>query len=217
MCMDSRSGPELPNKVHRFGRTVKRCPTNTHRLPFGTVAALATLLALAPGCGPDPKQAEGALAQAAQAASARDGTAMFQALDERARHAMAAVVKARAQAKSAIHKSYPEEAQAEALRALGDAAEVDTPEALFLRRCPQACLDELAQRLSAPREVRHEGPLAVVEMVRGGQVQLYRGKDERYGLVWNTEALMRESRRAFAELDLVRKNAELYEKQRKLE
>jgi hypothetical protein len=186
-------------------------------LPFGTVAVLATLLAFTPACRPDLKQPEGALAQAAQAASARDGAAMFQALDERARHALAAVVKARAQAKSIILKSYPADAQPEALAALGDAAEVDSPEALFARRCPQACLDELAQRLSAPREIRHEGPLAVVEMVRGGQVMLYRGKDERYGLVWNSEALQRESRRAFAELDLVHKNAELYEKQRNLE
>jgi hypothetical protein len=142
---------------------------------------------------------------------------MFQTLDERARNALASVVKARTRAAEAIRRSYPEGARGEALHALGDAGQVDTPEALFALRCPASCLDGLGAQLSAPRSVRHEGALAHVETVRGEQITLYRGKDGRYGLVWNSTALERESARAFAELDLVRENAALYAKQSKLE
>jgi hypothetical protein len=45
---------------------------------------------------------------------------------------------------------------------------------------------------------------------------VYRGNDGQYGLVWNTEALRRENQRAFAELDLIKRNAATYAKQRTL-
>jgi hypothetical protein len=64
--------------------------------------------------------------------------------------------------------------------------------------------------------VEKRGELTHVRTVRGGELDLYRGQDGGYGIVWNTDALRRESTRAFAELDLIRRNANLYEKQRQL-
>jgi hypothetical protein len=159
---------------------------------------------------------EGAISLAAQAVADRDSRALFPMIDQRARNALASLVKARARAVDVIQKSYPAEAREEALRALGDAREAADPPALFAQRCDDACLDAFAERLSAPERVEEQGQLVIVQTVRGKQLELFRGKDGRYGLVWNTQALQRESSRAFAELDLIQRNAALYEKQRAL-
>jgi len=170
-----------------------------------------------PACSPDPHEVEGAIARAVAAASDHDSEALFNALDQRERFAMAAVVKARKEAAGVIRTSYPPEAQAEALERLGDALQAETGVALLAMRCPDACMDALAARLSSPRNVRHRERTVEVETVRGERLELYRGDDGTYGLVWNTEAARRENSRAFAELDLIKRNAEMYAKQRALE
>jgi hypothetical protein len=169
------------------------------------------------GCEPDARDVEGGIARAVAAASKHDSAALFHALDQRERFAMAVMVKARKQASRVIRAGYPKEAQAEALARLGDALQADTPEALFGARCQDACMDAIAARLSSPRSVKHHDRLADVETVRGEKLELYRGDDGNYGLVWNTEATRRENSRAFAELDLIKKNADMYAKQRALQ
>ncbi len=178
--------------------------------------AFLTVLLFSLACTPNPREVEGAIARAVAAASAHDAKALFNALDQRERFAMAAVVKARKRAAEVIRTSYPPEAQAEALARLGDALHAETGAALLAMRCPTACMDALAARLSSPRNVQHRERTVEVETVRGERLELYRADDGTYGLVWNSEAAQRENSRAFAELDLIKQNADMYAKQRAL-
>lgn len=216
MCMDSRSGPELPNKVHGFGKTVK-----LHH-PFrdwgrGLAALMALVLVVGCGGGADPREVEGALGRAADALAQRDARALFRVIDQRARHALSAITEARRAAAALIKQGYPAAAQGPALAELGDAASAKDAADLFRMRCDAACLDGLAQQVGAPVERRDEGGEVVVKTARGSELRLYRGSDTWYGIVWNTEALSRERDRAAAELDQVKANAALYQRQNELQ
>jgi hypothetical protein len=178
------------------------------------LGAIAAFLLAA--CGPDPRTVEGALSAAASAVAARDHAALLQALDERARNSLSSVYFARKAAAEEIRASYPQQAQPNALSELGDAVQAESDVELFEQRCGDACLDALASTLGAPRSVKTEGRIAIVATVRGTEAQLYRGDDGRYGLVWESSALMRERTRAAAELDLIKKNAGQYRAQRAL-
>jgi hypothetical protein len=145
-----------------------------------------------------------------------DERALFLALDQRARYALDAIVNARKEARTLIEASYPASDAAPALAALGDAASAARGSELFGQRCNAACMDELGQKLAAPREVREEGRLAHVTTVRGDTLTLYKADDGSYGLVWNSDALVRERARAYAELELTKRNAKLYEEKRGL-
>lgn len=215
MCMDSRSGPEVPFKVHGFGETVKRRgrlgaeSSRKRGVAWGLAAGLLA------ACGPDLAQPAGALGLLAQGCASGDAEAVFSALDERSRFALDAIVQARSQARSVVVASYPAEAQAEALAQLGDAAESQTGAELFARRCNPACVARLCQGVGAPASVVTDGGLAAVRTVRGADKQLYRAR-EQYGLIWQTEALDRERRRAFAELSTIKANAKVYAQQKAL-
>ncbi|MDB4985336.1 MAG: hypothetical protein JWN04_514 [Myxococcaceae bacterium] len=223
MCMDSRSGPELPLKVHGFRETVKLltrkiralCAMSDLRARARHLLAVCSLV-IAASCSADAKTVEGALALAASAVGARDHDALFQALDERARYSLASVYQARTLAAKVIRESYPPEARASALAELGDAVNAHSSVELFRARCGDRCLDAIASSLGAPGDVKLEGRVAVVKNVRGTEARLYRADDGRYGLVWETAALMRERTRAAAELDLIQKNGVLYRSQRAL-
>ncbi len=167
-------------------------------------------------CGSDPRQVDGAIASVVAAASKHDAENLFEVIDQRARFAMGGLVKARKQAAEVILAHYPKEAQGQALESLGDAYRADSGAALFALRCNAACMDGIAAKMASPKEVSEEGDLARVVTVRGDTLELFRGNDGRYGVVWNTENLKRETTRAYAELDLIQKNAELYQKQREL-
>jgi hypothetical protein len=223
--MDSRSGPELPHKVHGFRETVKRQRANeraaralsrstAHRSSLRHLLAIAIVFVAA--CGPDPHSVEGALATASAAVAARDHEALFQALDERARFSLGSIYFARKAAAAEIRASYPAEVQPGALRELGDAMQADSEVALFRLRCADDCLDTLAATLGAPRSVQVNGRISTVATVRGTETQLYRADDGRYGLVWDSAALVRERTRAAAELDLIKKNGAQYREQRAL-
>lgn len=173
------------------------------------ILALSSLFACASSA--DPRTVEGALARAASALAEDDPTALFRVIDQRARHAMAAIVQARKEAAEVIRKSYPEAERERALAALGDAKDAADAAALFAMRCPTTCRRELAARVGAPAEQREEGEIVVVRTARGSEVRLYRGNDTWYGIEWHTDELIRERTRAAAELDLVQRNAKLYE------
>jgi hypothetical protein len=57
--------------------------------------------------------------------------------------------------------------------------------------------------------VEHDGGLALVRTVRGADIALYRQR-EHYGIVWRTDELNRERKRAFAELSTIKANAKVY-------
>src|SRR3954468_20757804 len=122
MCMDSRSGPELAGLR---SRACQRASTKVLRLPRAVQSPLErpqarfdraqfqkpqcirkgggcarclvilTALLLSIACEPDARNGEGGLARAGWAASRHDSEALFHALDQRERFAMAALVKAR--------------------------------------------------------------------------------------------------------------------------
>ncbi len=129
---------------------------------------------------------------------------------------MAAIVDSRHAAAEIIRRDYPETMRAEALDALGDAVEAQDPASLFVARCGDACMDELAQRVAAPESQREEGELTIVKTVRGSELALFRGTDTWYGIVWNTDALSLERDRAKAELETAQANAETFAKREQL-
>jgi hypothetical protein len=213
--MDSRSGPEVPSKVHGFGEAVKlrlgQAPGTGRRKALGWAVAAGLLAA----CGPDLSKPEGALGQLAQGCAAGEAREVYSALDERSRFALDAIAQARSKAKGVIAGAYPEEARAEALAQLGDASNTQTGRELFALRCDAACVEQLCHGVSAPASVALHGAQASVRTVRGAQITLYRAK-EHYGLVWQTELLARERRRAFAELSTIEANAKVYAQQKGL-
>jgi hypothetical protein len=148
--------------------------------------------------------------------ASRDAEKLYLVIDQRARFAMASIVKARARAAAIIRHDYPAEQQASALAQFGDALDVSDPAELFRRRCTDACFADLAERVGAPVEQRVEGDELLVRTTRGGELRLFKGDDQRYGIVWNTQALSRERQRAAAEEDLVRSNAQTFAKRNAL-
>jgi hypothetical protein len=190
-------------------------PSLRQPLKSAIVIAALTLVAVA-SCTGDATRVDGAVARAAAAVASRDPEALLEVLDERSRSALQSVYRARQQAAATIRESYPDEAQADALAELGDAATAESAADLFRMRCPDTCVATLGAPLGAPRSVREAGDLTVVTTVRDTELTLYRGKDGRYGLVWQTDAWIRERSRAAAELDLIQKNARAYATQRAL-
>lgn len=168
------------------------------------------------GCAPNLTEPEGALGQLAAGCASKDAKAIFPALDERARHSLDAIAHARRGARAVIEASYPNDVRAEAVAQLGDAATAESGAALFATRCSGSCLTQLCQGVGALKTSRSEGQLHHLETVRGGRLTLYRAKDQRYGVVWRSEELMRERRRAFAELSSIENNAKVYEAQEAL-
>jgi hypothetical protein len=192
---------------------------------YSRIALLSSTLLLlglsfAPGCGQraeDPRTVRGALAKAARALEARDSATLFRLIDQRARHAMAGIVQARREAKQRIEADYPANEQAPALIALGDGAQVATPEALFARRCTEPCMRELASRVGVPVSEEPADHEIVVRTARGTTLHMHPGKDTWYGIVWNTPALVAEAAKAAQELEQIRENAAVYQKRRALE
>ena len=216
MCMDSRSGPEVPSKVHGFGEAVKhwyggRGKSEKQRFVRWGVSAI--LLA---ACTPKMDEPEGVLAVLAQGCAAGSTEALFPALDERSRFALDAIAEARTKARGAILTHYPEDTRRDALAGLGDDSEARTGAQLFARRCDDACRSRLCSKVSAVSDVSHGDSGTSVRTVRGGEYLLHRTAEGRYGVIYETDALVRERRRAFAELSSVEANVKVYQTQKAL-
>jgi hypothetical protein len=180
--------------------------------------ALFAALAFGAGChDPDPRSIEGALAAAASAIEAGDRARLFRVVDQRARHALASIVRDRREAALLVARDYPEDVRGAAHAALGDAADATDAAGLFARRCDRACTEDLARRIGAPAHTERDGVETVVHTAREETLRLHRGDDGWWGLVWNTAALSRERDRAAQDLVQIRANAEIYRKQRALE
>jgi hypothetical protein len=186
------------------------------------VVRIVVLIAVLSGCwSPDTREPRGALALASQAVEAGDARMLFKVIDQRSRHALAAIQQARSAAAALIRADYPPQAQAAALAQLGDAALAADPAELFVRRCPKACQAELGATLGAPaseRTVQGEaGPELEITTATGGHVRLFRGKEGHYGIVFRRQELSDERDRASRELEQIRANAEVYRKRKALE
>ena len=165
----------------------------------------------------DYDSVRGCLAASADALEARDPARVFEALDERSRFAMAAIVKARVAARALILADYPASERPKALSALGDAAEVETPVELFHKRCDATCMQRLADLVGAPKSEVAAGAEVVVTTVRGNTLHMHAGRNGRYGIVWNTQPLSDERAQASRELVQIRENAAVYRRRRDLE
>jgi hypothetical protein len=187
-----------------------------------TITMLTALFAVVGGCwAPDTREPRGALAVAAEAIESDQPRRLFRVIDQRSRHALAAIQQARAEAAGLIRTDYPTTTQTEALTALGDAAlATDAPD-LFERRCTAACQAELGALLGAPVQERtvegDAGPELEVETATGSRVRLYKGNDGHYGIVFRRAELFEERDRAARELEQIRQNAEVYRKRKTLE
>jgi hypothetical protein len=183
---------------------------------FAAIACAA--LFGAGGCGPsDPREPRGAIAAAAEAVERGDGRKLFRLMDQRSRHALSAIQKARSEARKLVLADYPAAEQGPALAGLGDAALARDAADLFVQRCPAACQAELGRGLAAPVAERAVGDELEVETTAGTKLRLRRGNDTWYGLVFRTAELSEERDRAARELEQIRQNAEVYRKRRALE
>lgn len=177
---------------------------------------LLCLLFISACFDPDPRSARGAIDAAAQAIEAQDGEALYRLIDERGRHALGGIIKARQQAKERIEADYPQAEQAAAIAALGDGAEAESAAQLFAARCLAPCMAEIGGLLAAPAREEETPEGVIIHTVRGTEIPMYVGKDTWYGIRWNTETLMAERDRASRELRQIEDNADLYRKQRAL-
>jgi hypothetical protein len=219
--MDSRSGPEVPSKVHGFGEAVKHCSggraKSAKRMRQGLVLSAMFLAA----CTPNMEEPEGVMGVLAQGCAGGSAEALFPAVDERSRFALDAIVDARQKAQKLILEHYPADAQKDALAELGGELDAANGAQLFARRCPAACVRQLCDKVGAVKEVVEAGGSAReqttrVRTVRGGEYVLYRTPKLRYGVVFETDALIRERRRAFAALAAIDANTKIYARQKAL-
>lgn len=174
---------------------------------------------LATACSaPDPHEPRGAMAAAAEAIEKGDGRSLFRLIDQRSRHALAAIRDARTEAYQLVQADYPDAEKPAALAALGDAAVARDAADLFVKRCPQSCQATLGQSLAAPT-AEHPTPNGdlEIETAAGTRVVLHRGKDGLYGLAFRNAELSTERDRASRELLQIRQNAEIYRRRRSLE
>jgi hypothetical protein len=116
-----------------------------------------------------------------------------------------------------VRTDYPEPERATALRALGDGADAKDAADLFAKRCPSACLSELAARLGAPVGQVTRGDELEVRTAAGATLRMYRGQDGLWGVVWHTDGLSEERTRAWRELVQIEENAAVYRRRRALE
>jgi hypothetical protein len=216
-------GVELNKGAASFGhwpaskRTTARVKVVSHE-EYSVFFLVCPLLAVSACSDQAQRQSvRGALAVSAEALESNDAARFFNVLDERSRFALSATVKERLAAKELIARDYPEGDRAQALAALGDAGEVQTPAELFARRCDAACLRGFRELVGAPAAERVEGDEVVVTTTRGTTLHMHAGTDRTYGLVWNTRALSDERARAARELKQIRENAEIYRKRSALE
>lgn len=171
------------------------------------------------GChDPDPRTVVGALDAAVRAVEAGDARRLFRLIDRRARAAMASIVADRREAAGLIASDYPAADRAAALASLGGVEQAVDAAGLFALRCTEACLRDFGSKLGAPVREIPQGPSELqVHTAPGAVLQLHRGRDGWWGLVWNTEALSHERDTAARELLQVKANAEVYRRRRALE
>jgi hypothetical protein len=170
------------------------------------------------GCfEPDPHTVRGTLEIAARAVEAGDARALYEAIDRRSTDALGSIVKDRARAASVIRADYPAEERAAGLAELGDALDVKDAAELFAKRCKASCVAAIGAQLGAPTAQTARGDELEVKTTRGGSLRLHRAANGVFGIVWNTQALFDERRRAAHELIQIRANAAVYRKRQALE
>jgi hypothetical protein len=165
----------------------------------------------------DATDVRSAMAGAATALESGDGIRLFSYIDERARFALGSTVKSRGDARKLIEADYPVADRPAAVAALGDAAQVATPDELFARRCALDCMHTLAGQVGAPISQTAEGDEVRVTTSRGTTLHMFAGHDGRYGIVWNTKACMAERAQASRDFRQIEENAKIYRKRRELE
>lgn len=166
---------------------------------------------------PDPNTVSGLIEAVAQAVEDQDVEQLFRCLDEKARHALWGIVRARQAAKHLIDTDYPEQDRQAALRALGEGAFAESGPALLARRCDQACLGAIGAQLGAPTQVTAVGAVVRVTTTRGSVLELRPPQGNgHYGLIWQSEVLAAERDRAYRELKQIEDNAALYRRKRAL-
>ena len=204
--------PRRPTNFRLSGRWSEPPVFSSNYTRFFAVCPLLML-----GCRTyDATEIRGALAGAASALEAGDGIRLFPYIDERARFALGSTVKSRIDARALIEADYPVAERTAAVAALGDAAQVATPDELFARRCTPECMRTLAGQVGAPVSQSVEGDEVRVTTSRGTTLHMFAGHDGRYGIVWNTADCMAERAQASRDFRQIQENATIYRKRRAL-
>jgi hypothetical protein len=185
---------------------------------YSVVFTTAATLACALGCfSADPRSVDGALDYASRALEERDTGRLFRILDQQSRHALDATHKSRQDAARIIRANYPADQIPTALAELGDAALAPTTQDLFVKRCDSKCIEWFEDHVAAAAEQHEDRGLTIIRTVRDTTLQLRRGTDSWYGIVWKTAELSAERDRAARDLAQIQENARVYGLRKRLE
>ena len=187
------------------------------RFLFLCASYIFSVIAIGCDAADDAHTVRGALALAVRAVEGDDRAALYKVIDRRSRAALVSVIKDRSAAAKVIRADYPEPERSAALRALGDAADLSDPVALFARRCDSRCVAELGAGLGAPVSESVSGEELLVRTAKGREVRMFKGRDGLWGLAWRTQELSDERLRAARERLQIEANAEVYRRRRALQ
>ena len=183
------------------------------RVPLGWALALAAVLFA--GCTPKYKTPEDAYAHFSAAIEARDGGALFDALDQSTRWAWMTVQKWHREAYDIVISNYPQGPEREhELRRFEKGATAPSARELFKTEVAAELMPKLASLVVKQTTVETQAPGDVAEVVlpAGGRVRFARGRNGGWGFAGLSPDAEARKTRAYHDLEQVRANAADYER-----
>jgi hypothetical protein len=178
--------------------------------------ALAAAMAAAAGCTRGPKSPEDAYRQLAEAASARDGSKLFDALDLETRWSWMTAQRAQREAYDITLSNFPEGPERDRqLRRFQAGALAANPRELFSKSVPAETWSELAPLAGTPTPVFTGDGGTVTAPGPGGRTLVFRKLSHGHwgwGFAGLADAGEQLKRRALADLEMVRASAADYER-----
>jgi hypothetical protein len=165
------------------------------------------------GCNRKAKTPEEAYARFTAAVGARDGAALFDALDQKTRWAWISIQKYHREAYDIVLSNYPEGAERErAAHRFEPGATATSARELFVAQAAPALLPHLAPLAVAGARVEASGAEGAAVLPSGAKVPLARGEDGSWGYSGSATDAEEQKVRAFHDLEVVRASAADYER-----
>jgi hypothetical protein len=168
------------------------------------------------GCAPKSKTPAEAYARFSQAVTARDGGALYDALDQSTRWAWMTVQKWHREAYDIVISNYPQGPERDReLHRFEKGATASSARELFKTEMAATVLPQLAKLVVPGKpaiEVVAPGDIAEVVLPDGGRVRFARGDNGGWGFAGFTPDAEARKNRAYHDLEQVRTNAADYER-----
>jgi hypothetical protein len=165
------------------------------------------------GCNRKAKTPEDAYARFTAAVTARDGAALFDALDQKTRWAWISIQKYHREAYDIVLSNYPEGQERErAAHRFEPGATATSARELFAAQAAPALLPTLAPLAVPGAKIETSGGEAAAVLASGARVPLARGEDGSWGYAGTSKDAEEQKVRAFHDLEVVRASAADYER-----